>query len=167
MNNDLDETLMELGPEYREMVVKLRRFGSYEPTANRPMPLINGSANRGASKTPWYAVAAAVTLAIAVSAVFLSTSTRTHNHSHPVHSTPYTVAYAGEGAIDEILRTQRLDGSWENDFLTRQNAAALRNVAAASVAYRKALRYLRSRGLSPISDAELQSRAQLAKNNYL
>ncbi|MBQ6137808.1 MAG: hypothetical protein IJI73_10615, partial [Kiritimatiellae bacterium] len=63
-----------------------------------------------------------------------------------------------------ILASQRADGSWTNDFITRQNAAALRRgeSAAAKVAYRRAVRYLRSRGLSPLSDEELRDRGESA-----
>ena len=49
--------------------------------------------------------------------------------------------------IVEIIRTQRPDGSWGNDFLTVQNALALERHGETGVPYRRAKRYLRSKGL--------------------
>ena len=48
-----------------------------------------------------------------------------------------------------MIATQRSDGSWQNDFLTRRNAAALKDCTtpAAQIAYKKAMRNLRSRGI--------------------
>ena len=51
-------------------------------------------------------------------------------------------------SVDEMLATQNPDGSWQNDFLTRRNAAALRGIPAARVSYKKAVRYLNAKGLS-------------------
>ena len=50
-------------------------------------------------------------------------------------------------AVQEMIRTQRPDGGWANDFLTRQNAAALRLCPGekAQIAYRRAVRNLRLR----------------------
>ena len=51
--------------------------------------------------------------------------------------------------IPEMIATQNPDGSWKNDFLTRRNAAALRICSdpAAQIAYKKAMRNLRLRGI--------------------
>ena len=51
--------------------------------------------------------------------------------------------------IDEMIATQNPDGSWQNDFLTRRNADALKFCGdpAAQVACRKAVRNLRVRGV--------------------
>ena len=48
-----------------------------------------------------------------------------------------------------MIATQNPDGSWKNDFLTRRNAAALRASSdpAAQIAYKKAMRNLRTRGI--------------------
>ena len=56
---------------------------------------------------------------------------------------------ADEASIGEIIRTQNADGSWNNDFLTKRNAAALKSctVADARIAYKKAMRNLRLRGV--------------------
>ena len=51
--------------------------------------------------------------------------------------------------ISEMIATQNPDGSWKNDFLTRRNAAALKACGdpAARIAYKKAARNLRLRGI--------------------
>ena len=48
-----------------------------------------------------------------------------------------------------MIATQNPDGSWQNDFLTRRNAAALKVCGdpAAQIAYKKAMRNLRARGV--------------------
>lgn len=164
MNADLEETLRELGPDYREFAIRMRSC------AGDCSARASGAAPRPRRGFSGYAIAASLVLALAVTAVFVS-PTASHSSSPASSSrpatpnSPYVLAYGGEATADEIIRTQRSDGSWDNDFLTCQNAAALRGIGRASVAYRKALRYLRARGLSPLSDAELRSRAQLAQCN--
>ena len=51
--------------------------------------------------------------------------------------------------VSEMIATQNPDGSWKNDFLTRRNAAALKSCGdpAAQIAYKKAARNLRLRGV--------------------
>ena len=51
--------------------------------------------------------------------------------------------------VAEMIATQNPDGSWQNDFLTRRNAAALKVCGdpAAQIAYKKAMRNLRARGV--------------------
>ena len=70
--------------------------------------------------------------------------------------------------VAAIVRTQHADGSWDNDFLTRQNAAALRAASgdAPRIAYRRAVRYLRAKGLTPLSDAELRARGDRAARRF-
>ncbi len=121
-------------------------------------------------------MAAAFALTLAVAAVFLGRPSGGAQSAGDdgasavavvpaASASPYVLAYGGEGSVDELVRTQRADGSWENDFLTRQNAAALRGSERASVAYRKAVRYLRSRGLAPLPDDEFRARALLVRNS--
>ena len=77
----------------------------------------------------------------------------------------YTIAYAPtDEALEAIVASQRADGSWSNDFITRQNAAALRASCdeRMRIAYCRAVRYLRSRGLSPLTDDELKVRGKYA-----
>ena len=62
----------------------------------------------------------------------------------------YRLALAADGAsIREMIRTQNADGSWKTDYLTKRNAAALKGseIAEARVAYKKAMRNLRIRGV--------------------
>jgi len=51
-------------------------------------------------------------------------------------------------SVDEMIATQKGDGGWGNDFQTRRNAAALEHEtsSAARIAYKKALRNLRTKG---------------------
>ena len=142
MTKDLEETLNELGPEYRSVVARLR--APFVPRPRRYVP---------------YLVAASLVAAVAVSAVFLRPAER------PSY-TVYTVAYANdEFALRAILASQQSDGSWSNDYLTMQNAAALRRAhdETSQIAYKRAVRYLRTKGLGPISDAELQERSDKMK----
>ena len=158
MNKDLENTLDELGPGYRRFVTQLRApFAEVRPPVVFHVRLL----------------AASVVLVLAFTAVFLSstsnlrppTSTLRPSTSdlQPSSSRPriYTAAYASDAyALAAILGSQRRDGSWSNDYLTMQNAAALRKsgAEAAIVAYKKAVRYLRSKGLAPLSDEELNRR---------
>ncbi|MCR5413947.1 MAG: hypothetical protein K6F50_04385 [Kiritimatiellae bacterium] len=163
MNADLENTLAEMGDGYREVVDRLRR------------PFEEGAASgSGGSKVlpsiGWRrpALAAAALAAACFFAVHIvgrgnapegeRASAQAPEAEPPVSTYKLALSHT-PAAIDEIIRTQGPDGSWANDFLTRQNAAALRGVAGAAVPYRRALRYLRMRGLSPLTDAELRSRA--------
>ncbi len=149
MNADLEDTLRELGPGYREMVARMRRLGDRPPSA-------------AAWRKTAYAAAAAAALAIGVAAVFVGAQSGGEDGSARLRRPAmYLLAYGGADAARELVGSQNADGSWANDFLTRQNAAALRGVDGASVAYRKALRYLRSKGLAPLTDEELRRRASL------
>ncbi len=79
----------------------------------------------------------------------------------------YQIAFAANTAAQAtLIATQRADGSWENDYLTRQNAAALREAQTAEsrLAYRRAVRYLRSKGLEPLSQLELRLRSSRAED---
>ena len=164
MSADLEETLAELGPDYRKVVDRLRA-----PFAGDEGRVDAAHEARGARRIGFLGPVAtllAASLAVAFAWPFLSAPAAAVAPGEPVCATGvarYTLALAPSAAsVDEIVRTQSADGSWGNDFLPRQNAAALRNVASAHVAYCRALRYLRSKGLSPLSDAELRSRAAQA-----
>ena len=151
MSADLEATLNELGPEYRSVVDRLR--ASAEAPA-RPSLL----------RHPAYLIAASILVLLAFAFTFFSPSTSSLSASTSSLSsyTLYTVAYAPtDEALRIILASQRADGSWDNDFITRQNAAALRRAADAEtkIAYKRAVRYLRSKGLAPLSDDELAARA--------
>jgi len=176
MTKDLEETLAGLGPEYRAVVDRV--IGAYEVEGGRckegrgdvsnssVQPLTSNlqtSGNRGAlvSRRAAYLVAASLLVLLAFGVLFRAPTVR--GTSGP--RLAYTVAYvADEAALAVILASQRTDGSWDNDYITRQNAAALRNVrnVESQVAYKRAVRYLKSRGLRPLSDDELRARGDEA-----
>ena len=155
MNADLENTLDELGPAYRDVVARLRAARDVEPCTRRP-----------ATTFLWrvgYVAAASVAVALGIS-VLMRGAANAPRAQFP-SPTAYTVAYVStDEALEAIVTTQRADGSWNNDFLTQQNAAALRasDDERMRVAYRRAVRYLRTRGLSPLTDAELKARGAFA-----
>lgn len=160
MNKDLEATLDELGPGCHAVVSRLKASRELESTGvvccpPRPANL--------ALRRAGYLVAASLLAAIALS-TSLKDATKTPRSTFPSASA-YTVAYAStEEALETIVASQRADGSWSNDFLTRQNAAALRasGEERMRIAYRRAVRYLRTKGLAPLTDDELRARAEFA-----
>ena len=152
MNVDLEETLAAMGAEYRDFALRFKNAdGAAAPDVRR--------VRRGFFRRFAAPAAAAALAAAALSPLFTGRS------GAPASAAPraseYSLALSGGGCIDEIVDSQNADGSWGNDFLTRQNAAALRNVASCSVPYRRALRYLRSKGLRPLTDEEMRLRVSL------
>ena len=159
MNGDLESTLNELGPEYRDVVARLRSAREVEPSGTRAFSL---------PRTEWWRRAgylAAASLAVALGlSIFMQDAANAPREPY-AGAKVYTVAYAPtEEALEVIVASQRADGSWANDFITRQNAAALRasDDARMKIAYRRAVRYLRSKGLSPLTDDELKVRGEYA-----
>ncbi len=70
--------------------------------------------------------------------------------SHPLTFSPsHLPPHEYRASVDEMIATQNPDGSWKNDFLTRRNAEALRfcGTPAARIAYKKAVRNLRAKGV--------------------
>jgi len=142
MNADLSRQLDEMGPEYRDLVVRMR--GAFEPV-------------RRSHRAAWL-VAASLVLVVGLTVV-LTTCPQPSAHT-PQPSTLFTVRVTdphneymlatlrNDVAVKEMIRSQRADGSWKNDFLTRRNAEALRGNRSpeAQVAYKKAMRSLRLRG---------------------
>lgn len=163
MTKDLENTLTELGSGYREVVDRLRSayrsplpFSFPEAKENRPRP------GRIAGWSVGYLVAASFLVFLGIGVAFRSSQVRCWP---PESCAVYTVAYApNAAALAVIVNSQRADGSWSNDFLTQQNAAALRGAEGVSerIAYKKAIRYLRSKGLRPLSDEELKARGDAA-----
>ena len=159
MNGDLESTLNELGPEYRDVVARLKTAREIEPSGTRAFSL---------PRTEWWRRAgylAAASLAVALGlSIFMQDAANAPREPY-AGAKVYTVAYAPtEEALEVIVASQRADGSWSNDFITRQNAAALRasDEARMKIAYRRAVRYLRSKGLSPLTDGELRVRGEYA-----
>lgn len=165
MNADLEKTVEELGPAYRDVVARLRASREVEPTRIGPKAPAPGRASRSPVS---YLAAASLAAALALAVLYVAP--RGGDAAAEVPLTVYTVAYAPtEEALELILASQRADGSWSNDFLTRQNAAALRasDDERMRVAYRRAVRYLRTKGLSPLTDAELKARGEYAARSRL
>ena len=160
MSEDLERQLGELGPECRATVARLRAARTVTPSGR-----VRAEPPRAGRALGWLA-AAALAAAVALAALVLSDGRP--DASCPPAPRAYTLAFAAdEEAVREMVRAQRPDGSWENDYLTRQNAAALRDVAAARTAYKRAVRYLRSRGLEPLSAEELKCRSGSAAKGAL
>ena len=161
MTEDFKETLDELGPEYIQVVDKLKNLGEIEPRNGRFF--VKWSVF---FKRIGVLLAASLTLVIAMTFYFVKSNWDKKGIAEIdiSASKPYFLAFnlTDERSIEEIKRTQKPDGSWNNDLLTRQNATALMKVDKSSLAYRKAMRYLRSKGLSPLSDSEFQSLKELS-----
>ena len=136
MTKDLEETLSTLDGAHREMVVRMK-------SCFAPAPAF--AVRRRPSSGALAAAMAAVAACGIVAALWWSQSP-----AEP-HLSAFRLASVGNAeAVAEILRTQNADGSWQTDFLTRQNARLLASVdsADAALARRRALRNLRARGLA-------------------
>jgi hypothetical protein len=144
MNADLDRHLDELGPEYRRIVERLvASRAACEAKRRRTIRL----------KSFALASAAAVALFLAVGVVCRgpSAAEKVYTVRASDAASEYLIAHArNDEAVKELVRTQRADGGWGSDFLTRQNTLALSRASSpeARLAYRKALRNMRLKGLS-------------------
>ena len=162
MNRDLEETLYELGPGYRTVASRLLAAREVEPSGIGGRPTADERRPTAVVRHWRPLLAASVVAVLGLSFMFLD-SPKTPSRAERFKV--YTVAYAPtEEALETIVATQRANGSWSNDFLTRQNAAALRSSqdARMKIAYRRAVRYLRSKGLAPLTDEELKARSEYA-----
>lgn len=157
MTKDLEETLAEMGPAYRAVVDRL--VASEQAAAPSAVGRIDGFENRrwGWGRAACVRVAASLLVCAGLVGVFLAMSARRAPADAPkvytVHVTTAARAYRlaqirDDAAVQEMIRTQNPDGSWENDFLTKRNAEVLRTCpgAAAQIAFKKAQRNLRLRG---------------------
>ena len=146
MTKDLEDTLVGLGPGCRAVVDRLVAGAEAEPRPGRAAAVF--PRRRTLGRAPLLAAASLLVL-LGTCALLLRDAER------PAATTPaaareYRLAEACDsGAVAEMIRTQNADGSWQNDFLTQRNAAALARChgADAKVAYKKAMRNLRVRGL--------------------
>lgn len=163
MSEDLDKTLAELGPGYGDVVSRLRAAREVEPCRRPP-----AQRRRPFWRLP-VAVAASLLLATVLSSMVVDRGDGREEAGAAalLPRNAYSLAFnaADKAYLDEIKRTQNADGSWQNDYLTRQNAAALREIDTTSVTYRKAVRYLKSRGLNPMSRSELLAAGSKARSS--
>ena len=139
MTNDLEKTLGELPAGCRDVVARLRASAEVSPRVVavgrwRPVPL---------------ATAAALAAALLGVAAFFASDRASETRQLKGPREYVLAAQPSADAALEIVRLQKPDGSWQNDFLTRRNAEALKTCpdARAQLAYRKAMRNLRVRGL--------------------
>lgn len=168
MTRDLEETLAELGPGYRDVVSRLKAAPCpwAEPPKAEGRPdagACGGRGGRGRGAFGWPAgslAAASLLAAVGLCAVF-GVSRKPAPARAPAAAPVYTVRATtaeneyrlalvrDDAAVQEMIRTQNPDGSWKNDFLTKRNAEALKGCRSpeAQLAYRKAVRNLRARGL--------------------
>ena len=132
MSRDLEEQLSEMGPEYRAVVLRLRAAREAQGIRDR------GSGIRG------WLVAASLFLLVGLGIFFATSRPRNLVTSQPAYG-----AHEYQMDVLEMIATQNPDGSWKNDFLTRRNAAALKVCGDpdAQIAYKKAVRNLRLRGI--------------------
>ena len=147
MTKDLEETLRELGDEYRPVVERLRR--AYAPAGR----VQRAGVHRAAPTARWRVALLAASVAVALLGIGVFFRGGEPAKVYTVRATDAAHEYMlaivrDDAAVQEMIRTQRPDGGWGSDFLTRQNAAALRlcKDGAAQVAYRRAMRNLRLRG---------------------
>lgn len=153
MTKDLEDTLAELGDGYRPLMNRLRE--AYASNGGDASVSIRAASFRRPVRGLRIAAvvfAAAVMAVFAVSAVLIrgggAEGARIYSVRAADAANEYLLAIVRDDkAVQEMIRTQRPDGSWSNDFLTRQNAAALRLCPGeeAQIAYRRAVRNLRLR----------------------
>jgi len=145
MNKDLEEQIKEMGPDYRAVVGRLRAAKTVEPCLKdqgRRFLLRQGYGGQVRSTVEWL-IAASLLIVLCLT-VHIQTIKHSNNQTLSSHCPrEYRLTPA------EMIATQRSDGSWQNDFLTRRNAEILARCegAAARIAYKKALRNLRSKGI--------------------
>ena len=145
MNSDLKAQLEEMGPDFRSVVARLRAARSVEPGS---AGIIGGHRGPTAVWLVWkprHLVAASVLVLLGLGVFFAVSQPR----DLPTAQTLPRGAHEYHMGISEMIATQNADGSWQNDFLTRRNAELLKSCgdSAAQIAYKKAVRNLRVRGI--------------------
>lgn len=156
MNRDLENQLDEMGPEYRAVALRLKAGGDAQDFRRETSDACRRGFMSKVSCLKSYLTAASLFAVVGLGVLFMRTSDeRRGTPSREVSASAgreYLLALAGsEAAMREMIATQNPDGSWQNDFLTRRNAAALKlwgeRSVAAQVAYKRAMRNLRMRGV--------------------
>ena len=146
MSEDLERQLDEMGPEYRAVVMRLRRAACPGKADGKNVR----TDGWGIGRSGWR-IAASALVAVGLAAIFLPSFRGKPRPADVIAETAHMYRLAeirDDAAMKEMIRTQNPDGSWQNDFLTRRNAEALRTstLPDAAVAYKKAMRNLRLRG---------------------
>ena len=145
MNRDLEEQLNEMGPEYKAVVMRLKgAMGACEDLRRKTLDVRRRGFVSKVFRLRPYLTAAALLVVLGLGIVFLGRK----DFRHETEDGDYGAReYRAE--VPEMIATQNPDGSWKNDFLTRRNAEALRSSSdpAAVIAYKKAMRNLRTRGI--------------------
>ena len=156
MNRDLEEQLSEMGPDYRVVVARLKAGGDAQDFRRKTSDACRWGFMSKVSRLKSYLTAASLLAVVGLSVLFMRTSGERREtpawDGSASAGREYLLALAGsEAAMREMIATQNPDGSWQNDFLTRRNAAALKlwgeRSVAAQVAYKRAMRNLRMRGV--------------------
>ena len=145
MSRDLEEQVNEMGPEYRAVALRLRAAREAGEDLRRETL---DERRRGLMSKVFrlrsYLTAALLLVFAGFGVVFLGLKDFRHE-TLDVGCAPREY----RASVSEMIATQNPDGSWQNDFLTRRNADALKLCGdpAAQVAYKKAVRNLRVRGV--------------------
>ena len=161
MTEDLERTVAEMGPGYRELAERLT--AAYRPLAMPARPTARRVFGPFARRAAGFLAAASLAAAVGLVAVLgvahvrrpaepgaAVAASRVYTVRASTPENEYRLALIrDDAAVQEMIRTQRPDGSWRNDFLTKRNAEVLKDGPgeAAQIAYRKAMRNLRARGL--------------------
>ena len=137
MNRDLEAQLSEMGDAYRVVVDRLKAGREAERTVE---------AREARKSARGWLVAASLALIVALGSTCLWQAPRPTSAARP---RPGSAPHEFSMSVEEMIATQNADGGWKSDFLTRQNAAALKlcDSREARIAYKKAMRNLRVRGL--------------------
>ena len=143
MSSDLEEQLDEMGPEYRKVVARLKNAREAD-FRRETLDMGRRGLMPEVFRLKSYLTAASLLVFVGIGVVFLGRKdVRPEAQDSGFGPREYRASVA------EMIATQNPDGSWQNDFLTRRNAAALKVCGdpAARIAYKKAVRNLRSRGM--------------------
>ena len=144
MSKDLEEQLNEMGPEYRKLVARLRGVREAEDVRRETLGVRRRGFVSKVFRLGSYLTAASLLVVFGLGVFFATSQPRNLATSQPAYG-----AHEYQMDVPEMIATQNPDGSWKNDFLTRRNAAALKLCSdpAAQIAYKKAARNLRLRGI--------------------
>ena len=143
MSRDLEEQLDEMGPEYRKLVARLKDGETADDLRPETRDAKRGFASKVLGLKSYLTAASLLTL-IGFGVTFFGWQDfRRETEDMSFGPREY------RASVSEMIATQNPDGSWKNDFLTRRNAAALKVCGdpAAQIAYKKAMRNLRARGV--------------------